>query len=100
MATHKYRIQGGGGGCISLVTCSGGGFSDRRLKKDIKLIGVSPKGLNIYSFKFKDEKYGKGVWQGVIADEIEHIDGAVIINHGYQWVDYGMEEVDVEFKQI
>ena len=33
--------------------------SDRRLKKNIKLIGKSDNGLNIYSFRFKDEKYGK-----------------------------------------
>ena len=38
--------------------------------------------------------------QGVMADEIEHIDGAVIDMGGYKYVDYGMEEVDVEFKQI
>ena len=27
-------------------------YSDRRLKKDIKLIGISPNGLNIYKFKY------------------------------------------------
>tara|TARA_Y100000361_G_C11159756_1_gene346431 strand:- start:2008 stop:3018 length:1011 start_codon:yes stop_codon:yes gene_type:complete len=98
--SHRYRISGGAGGVISLDACGGGGFSDRRLKKDIKLIGVSSNGINIYSFKFKDEKYGKGLWQGVMADEIEHIDGAVINFNGYKWVHYTMKEIDVEFKQI
>jgi hypothetical protein len=34
---------------------AGGGFnSDRRLKKNINKIGVSPSGINIYSFEYND----------------------------------------------
>ena len=95
----KYRITGSSGQVTSISSCSGG-FSDRSLKKDIKLIGISPSGLNIYSFRFKDEKYGKGLMQGVMADEVEHIPGAVIMHAGYKYVDYSMKEIDVQFKQI
>lgn len=71
--------------------------SDRRLKTDIKKIGVSPSGLNIYSFKYKDDKFGEGVWQGVMADEVPTF--AVSENsNGYSQVDYSL--IDVEFKQI
>lgn len=71
--------------------------SDRRLKTDIKRIGVSPSGLNIYSFKYKDDKFGSGVWQGVMADEVPSF--AVSENsNGYSQVDYSL--IDVEFKQI
>ena len=70
--------------------------SDRRLKKNINKISESPSGLNIYSFEFKDSKYGKGVFQGVISDEIPQ--EAVVSKDGYDHVDYGM--LDVEFKQI
>ena len=97
--THKYEI-GTGGLVVSLTAC-GGGFSDRSLKEDIKLIGVSPNGLNIYSFKFIDKKYGEGTWQGVMADEVEHIPGAVIDWKGLKYVNYNeMDEIDVEFKKI
>ena len=75
--------------------------SDRRLKKNIKLIGKSKIGINIYSFEFKPGIYADkytGVWQGVMADEVEHIDGAVFNHRGSKWVDYGM--LDVEFKTI
>tara|TARA_R100000908_G_C3720207_1_gene123282 strand:- start:39 stop:497 length:459 start_codon:yes stop_codon:yes gene_type:complete len=103
--THKYRIQGGGGGVLSLDVCSGGGGfggpSERILKRNIKLIGKSKKGINIYSFEFKPGVYADeyaGVWQGVMADEVEHIDGAVFNHRGSKWVDYGM--LDVEFKTI
>ena len=75
----------------------GGTASDRRLKTDIKSIGISPSGLNIYSFKYKDDKFGSGVWQGVMADEVPSF--AVSENsNGYSQVDYSL--IDVEFKQI
>jgi hypothetical protein len=70
--------------------------SDRKLKKNINKIGKSPSGLNIYSFEFKNSKYGEGLFQGVMSDEIPQ--EAVINKDGYDHVDYSM--LDVEFKQI
>tara|TARA_R110002012_G_scaffold141675_1_gene299481 strand:+ start:1114 stop:2007 length:894 start_codon:yes stop_codon:yes gene_type:complete len=70
--------------------------SDRKLKKNINKIGESPSGLNIYSFEFKNSKYGKGVFQGVMSDEIPQ--EAVGTREGYDTVDYS--KLDVEFKQI
>ena len=69
--------------------------SDRRLKKDIKLIGYSPSGLKIYSFKYKNENK---TYQGVMSDEVPS--NAVIKNFIgiYDGVDYS--KIDVEFKQI
>jgi hypothetical protein len=71
-------------------------FSDRLLKKNINVIGESPSGLTIYSFEYTDVKYGKGLFQGVISDEIPKF--AVINNGQYDSVDYSL--IDVEFKQI
>ena len=70
--------------------------SDRKLKKNINKIGESPSGLNIYSFEYKDSKYGRGLFQGVMSDEIPQ--EAVGTRDGYDTVDYSM--LDVEFKQI
>tara|TARA_R110002012_G_scaffold171270_3_gene335980 strand:- start:1308 stop:2222 length:915 start_codon:yes stop_codon:yes gene_type:complete len=70
--------------------------SDRRLKKNINKTGESPSGLNIYSFEYKDSKYGEGLFQGVMSDEIPQT--AVSSVNGYDHVDYSM--LDVEFKQI
>ena len=71
--------------------------SDRRLKKNIKLIGYSPSGLNIYAFEYINERFGKGVFQGVMSDEIS---SNAVIRHedGFDRVDYS--KIDVEFKQI
>ena len=71
--------------------------SDRRLKKNITHIGISTSGLNIYSFEYKDEKFGDGLWQGVMSDEIPV---TAVIKHedGFDRVDYSL--LDVEFKQI
>ncbi len=72
------------------------GASDRRLKKNIKLIGYSPSGLKIYVFKYINKIFGKGIFQGVMSDEIpQH---AVIRINGYDMVNYS--ELDVEFKRI
>ena len=73
-----------------------GGFSDRRLKKNITKIGESNSGLNIYSFEYKDSKFGNGMFQGVMSDEVP--EEAVIMMDGYEAVNYNM--LDVEFKQI
>ena len=72
------------------------GDSDRRLKKNINKIGESPSGLNIYSFEYIDSKYGEGLFQAVMSDEIPQ--EAVSSINGYDKVDYSM--LDVEFKQI
>ena len=74
----------------------GGALSDRKLKKNINKIGESPSGLNIYSFEFKNSKYGKGLFQGVMSDEVPQ--EAVGTKDGYDTVDYS--KLDVEFKQI
>jgi len=71
-------------------------WSDRRLKKNINLIGESLSGLNIYSFEYKDSIYGGGLFQGVMSDEIPQ--SAVYSNGEYDMVDYSV--LDVEFKHI
>ena len=71
--------------------------SDRKLKKDIKLIGESRSGLNIYEFKYIDSaKFGEGVYQGAMSDEVPNT--AVINNGDYDSVDYS--KIDVEFKRV
>ena len=71
--------------------------SDRRLKKNINKIGESPSGLNIYSFEYINSKDGKGLWQGVMSDEIPP-KAVILMDNGYDAVNYNM--LDVEFKQI
>ena len=68
-------------------------FSDIRLKEDIKLVGQSPSGINIYNFKYKgDDK----VYQGVMAHQVP--EASHVHDNGYLVVDYS--KVDVEFKQL
>ena len=78
-------------------TAGGMAGSDRRLKKNISKIGQSPSGLNIYSFEYKNSKYGEGLFQGVMSNEIPQ-EAVVQMDNGYDAVDYNM--LDVEFKQI
>ena len=67
--------------------------SDIRLKDDINLIGKSPSGINIYTFRYKgeDKKY-----QGVMAHQVPH--ASIVDDKGYLMVDYN--KLDVEFKEV
>jgi hypothetical protein len=67
--------------------------SDRRLKENIKQVGVS-NGINLYEFNYKG---GETKWVGVMADEVEHIPGAVIQKNGLGYVNYSV--IGVEFKK-
>ena len=69
------------------------GRSDIRLKEDIELIGKSPLGINIYSFKYmgEEEKY-----QGVMAQEV--LWASTPDEKGYYSVDYS--KLDVDFLKL
>ena len=71
--------------------------SDRKLKQNISLIGKSPKGINIYTFKYIDKSFGEGTYQGVMSDEVP---SSAVIKHvnGYDMVDYS--QLDVKFIKI
>jgi hypothetical protein len=68
-------------------------FSDRRLKEDIQLIGKSPAGINIYSFKYK---HTNGTYEGVMAQEVPW--ARTMTHTGFYAVDYS--KVDVEFRRL
>ena len=91
-----------GAGAASMTVPAFLGFtSDRDLKKNIKKMGKSDSGLNIYSFEWKDKKMGEGVYQGVMSDDLPKKirDKAVSTGEdGYDVVDYSV--LDVEFKRI
>lgn len=77
----------GGSGLGAYGTYAGlAAMSDRRLKSDIKRIGVRQDGLNVYSYKIA------GIRQiGVMADEVEKVKphAVLTLSSGYKMVDYG-----------
>ena len=81
----------------SMMDPTGGMMSDRRSKTDIEFLKYSPSGLKIYTFKYNNIKFGKGMFEGVMSDEIPEY---AVVKHqdGYDRVDYS--KIDVEFKQI
>lgn len=71
--------------------------SDLELKKDIKYVGKSNSGINIYNWRWKDaEKFGYGEYQGVIAQEVPN--ACVDLGEGFLRVDYS--KIDVKFKKL
>ena len=67
-------------------------WSDSRLKEDIRLVGKSPTGINIYSFKYKQSA---GTYEGVMAQEVPW--ARQMTDTGFYMVDYS--KVDVEFRR-
>ena len=68
------------------------GFSDKRLKENIELIGKSPSNINIYKFNYKDNPT---TYQGAMAHEVPW--ASVKHSNGYMMVDYNL--IDVDFKK-
>ena len=85
------------GKTFASVTSAVGGFfskwSDKRLKEEITLVGKSPRGINIYQFKYKQQP---GTYQGVMAQEVPW--ASVMTDTGYYKVDYS--KTDVEFRRL
>lgn len=86
-----------GANTVAAAQAAATAFSDRKLKKNIKLIKYSPSGLKIYNFEYINKIFGEGTYQGVMSDEIPSY---AVIKHpdGFDRVDYS--KLDVEFKQI
>ena len=68
-------------------------FSDPRLKEDIKVVGKSPSGVNVYEFRYKGLE---GRYRGVLADEVPWASSKD--NYGHKMVDYS--KVDVDFIKV
>jgi len=76
----------------------GGGASDRRLKDNIKQVGISPKGYKIYEFSYKgaDRRF-----RGVMAQDVVKVNPMAVgiastNNLNFLTVDYDQIDVDME----
>jgi len=70
-------------------------ISDRRAKTEIVRVGTHPKGFGLYLFDYKPEfqpRWGAGRQFGVMADEVEQVVPAAVVEHddGYKRVCYEM----------
>ena len=73
-------------------------LSDSRLKINVKKVGKSPSGINIYEFEYKPNiGLPKGRFRGVMAQETPN---ASMLNEstGYLYVDYS--KIDVDFVKV
>lgn len=64
-------------------------MSDRRLKEDIRLVGRTFDGLNVYTFRFRGQPT---VHMGVMAQEVEAVKPEAVVHlpDGYLAVDYSL----------
>jgi hypothetical protein len=83
-------LHGGGAGG------GGAGWSDRRLKRDIVRLGVSPSGLPIYAFQYV---WGGPRYVGAMAQDLLKLrpDAVILDDSGYYKVDYS--RIDIEMRE-
>ena len=94
---QKSASKTGALGTVAGAAIGAAAGSDRKMKRDIKLVGKSPSGLNIYTFKYKDWFLDdNNTYVGVMADEVPKY--AVVHRGDYDMVDYS--KIDVDFKTI
>lgn len=89
--TGQQSTSGGAstaGTIASLIGGIGSIFSDRRLKTDIKRVGKTKSGLDVFTFRYKD---GGPVQMGVMAQDVEKKKPSALGPkiEGYRTVDYG-----------
>lgn len=92
-AQRKASIYQGVGSLASTAIMFAMFASDRRMKENVKKVGVSDRGINIYEFAYIG---ANGRYQGVMAHEVPW--AVVEADNGYFKVDY--TKVDVEFKRV
>ena len=87
-------------GAVGSLGSAGIKASDITLKENIRQTGVSPSGIVIYEFDYKDKSYGQYRYSGVMAqDLLETHPSAVIQNKdGTLKVDYS--QIDVNFRRV
>jgi hypothetical protein len=71
--------------------------SDVRLKEDIRRVGTNRLGLGVYQYRYKGMD---GVWEGVMAHEVEVMHPGAIraLPYGYKAVDYS--KLGLEMKRV
>ena len=87
-SVHRYW---NGSGFSSTAFCP---FSDIRVKKDVRLVGKSKSGINLYQFKYKNALFGgAGTYIGTMSTDVPKF--AVIKDPiGYDRVDYSKLDFD------
>jgi len=75
-------------------------FSDIDLKTNIKFENKLINNLPIYSFEYKNSKYGVGRFEGVMAQDVEktYPEAVGISPEGYKMVDYS--KIGIEFRRV
>ena len=97
-AASMYSLGAFGGteGPLAGIKILGGGnASDRRLKENLKEVGISPQGYKIYEFSYKGNSTR---YRGAVAQDVVKINPMAVGIHpkGYLTVDYSQIDVDME----
>ena len=96
-SNRTNALIGGGG---SLGSAAIGALSDITLKENIRQTGVSPSGIVIYEFDYKDKSNGQFRYSGVMAQDLLETHPSAVIQEkdGTLKVDYS--QIDVNFRRV
>ena len=90
------------GAAGSLGSAGIGAFalSDKNLKENIEQVGISPSGIIIYEFDYKNKSHGQFRYSGVMAQDLLKTHPSAVIQEkdGTLKVDYS--QIDVNFRRV
>ena len=88
------------GAAGSLGSAGIGALSDKNLKENIEQVGISPSGIVIYEFDYKDKSHGQFRYSGVMAQDLLETHPSAVIQEkdGTLKVDYS--QIDVNFRRV
>lgn len=101
-AGAKGGSKGGGlGDVLGAVGGIASIFSDPRLKKNAVVVGTLSRGIPIYQYEYTDPSL-PGLYEGVMAPDVEHLGVVSVSPAGYKMVDYEKLRrlTGFEFKKI
>lgn len=90
-------ITGAIGGVGKMAT--GFGWSDVRLKTDVRRVGTSPSGIPEYTFRYVNDPSGR-LFRGTLAQEVERLHPRAVAKTSSGMLAVNYDEIDVDFAPV
>ena len=90
-------ITGAMGGVGKMAT--GFGWSDVRLKTDVRRVGTSPSGIPEYTFRYVNDPAGR-LFRGTLAQEVKRLHPRAVAKTSSGMLAVNYDEIDVDFAPV
>ena len=98
---NRSAVDGGITGAIGGVgkMATGFGWSDVRLKTDVRRVGTSPSGIPEYTFRYVNDPAGR-LFRGTLAQEVKRLHPRAVAKTSSGMLAVNYDEIDVDFAPV